>query len=121
MGRRFVDQTTIDQLRRRLDDDRAQLVAQLVDMGVDPKTGEPNGDQFEQGFADSGQSTAEKSLVLSMAEGALQNVREIDAALDRIANGAYGKCESCGQPIGDERLDARPVVRLCVDCKRRDG
>ena len=111
----------LDQIRRRLDEDRGHLITQLVDMGVDPSTGVPDGDQFQQGFADSGQSTAEKALTLSMAEGVLENVREIDAALDRIAGGTYGSCESCGQPIGDERLEARPVARLCVTCKRRAG
>jgi DnaK suppressor protein len=116
-----LEQAALDAIRRRLDDDRVHLITQLRDMGVDPNTGVPNGDQFEQGFADSGQSTAEQTLVLSMAEGVLENVREIDAALERIAVGTYGKCESCGQPIGDERLDARPVARLCVTCKRRAG
>ena len=96
-------------------------MAQLADMGVDPDTGAPDGDHFQQGFADSGQSTAEKALTLSMAEGVLENVKEIDAALDRIAGGTYGSCESCGQPIGDERLEARPVARLCVTCKRAAG
>jgi DnaK suppressor protein len=116
-----LDQATIDRFRRRLDDDRQHLVAQLKDMGVDPNTGAPNGDQFEQGFADSGQSTAEKARVLSMAEGVLDSMREIDAALRRMNEGTYGACESCGQPIGDDRLDARPVARLCVTCKRRAG
>jgi DnaK suppressor protein len=111
----------LDQIRRRLDSDREHLISQLADMGVDPDTGAPNGDQFQQGFADSGQSTAEKALTLSMAEGVLENVKEIDAALGRIAGGTYGSCESCGQPIGDERLEARPVARLCVTCKRRAG
>jgi DnaK suppressor protein len=116
-----LEQAALDQIRRRLDDDRVHLMAQLADMGVDPDTGNPDGDQFDQGFADSGQSTAEKALVLSMAEGALENVKEIDAALARIEGGTYGSCESCGQPIGDERLDARPVARLCVTCQRRAG
>lgn len=116
-----MDQTTLESIRRRLDDDRAHLIAQLKDMGVDPNTGAPNDGQFEQGFADSGQSTAEKALVLSMAEGALDTMREIDAALERIERGTYGSCESCGKAIGDERLDARPVARLCVSCKRAAG
>ena len=116
-----MDQSTLESIRRRLDDDRAHLIAQLKDMGVDPSTGTPNDGQFEQGFADSGQSTAEKARVLSMAEGVLDSMREIDAALERIERGTYGSCESCGQPIGDERLDARPVARLCVSCKRRAG
>ena len=79
-----MEQAALEQIRRRLDDDRAHLMTQLADMGVDPDTGNPDGDQFDQGFADSGQSTAEKALVLSMAEGVLENVKEIDAALERI-------------------------------------
>ncbi len=116
-----MEQAALEQIRRRLDGDRVHLMAQLADMGVDPDTGNPNGDQFEQGFADSGQSTAEKALTLSMAEGVMENVKEIDAALERIAGGTYGSCETCGKPIGDERLDARPVARLCVTCKRAAG
>jgi DnaK suppressor protein len=116
-----VDQATIEVLRRRLDDEKAHLLVQLSDMGIDPTTGAPDGDQFEQGFADSGQSTAEKARVLSMAEGALETMREVDAALARMDEGTYGICESCHKPIGDDRLDARPVARLCLDCKRRAG
>ncbi len=116
-----MDQATIEQLRDRLGDERAHVVTQLVDMGIDPQTGAPEGAQFDQGFADSGQSTAEKARVLSMAEGLLDTMREIDAALRRSEIGTYGKCESCGGTIPAERLEARPVARLCVECKRRTG
>jgi DnaK suppressor protein len=33
--------------------------------------------------------------------------------------GTYGLCERCGQPIGDERLEALPAARLCMTCKRQ--
>jgi DnaK suppressor protein len=111
----------VERLRRRLDDERSEVVTQLVDMGMDPATGTPNGDQFEHGFADSGQATAEKARVLSMAEGLIETLHEIDAALARIDKGTYGRCESCGAEIPAERLDARPVARLCVSCKQRAG
>jgi len=39
------------------------------------------------------------------------------AALARIEDGTYGKCEECGETIGLERLKARPVTTLCIDCK----
>jgi DnaK suppressor protein len=42
----------------------------------------------------------------------------VDAAIARMQDGTYGTCENCGKPIGDERLDARPVARLCLDCKK---
>ncbi len=116
-----MEQATIDALRRRLDDERTHLLTQLADMGVDPTTGAPDGDQFEQGFADSGQSTAEKARMLSMTEGVFESLREVDDALVRMTKGTYGVCESCHKPIGDERLDARPVASLCLDCKRRAG
>ena len=116
-----MDQMTLDSYRRRLDDERQHLIGQLTDMGVDPETGAPTGDHFEHGFADSGQATAEKARVLSMAEGLLENVREVDAAIERMEKGTFGTCESCGDAIPPERLDARPVARLCVACKRRAG
>lgn len=116
-----MDQAILDDLRRRLDEERATLVTQLVDMGIDPNTGAPDSVTFEQGFADSGQATAEKARVLSMAEGVVETLREVDAAIDRIENGTYGRCESCGKEILAERLDARPVARLCMDCQRRLG
>src|SRR5262245_56393570 len=40
-----------------------------------------------------------------------------DEAIGRIEDGSYGKCEECGGDIGIERLKARPVTTLCIDCK----
>jgi RNA polymerase-binding transcription factor len=116
-----MDQATTDSLRRRLDEERANVVSQLTDMGVDPETGAPRSVEFEQGFADSGQSTAEKARVLSIAEGLVETLHEVDAALERIGKGTYGRCESCGDEIPPERMDARPVARLCFRCKQRLG
>lgn len=115
------DGMTVDDFKKKLSSEKKDLISQLVDMGVDPATGVPSGDQFEQGFADSGQSTAEKARVLSFAEGVIASMKEVDAALDRIEKGTFGVCESCGKQIQVERLEARPVARLCLDCKRRNG
>jgi RNA polymerase-binding protein DksA len=116
-----VDQTTLDHLRSQLSGERNDIVTQLVDMGVDPSTGAPNGMQFEQGFADSGQATADKARLLSIAEGLVDMLHDVDAALERMEKGTYGRCESCGAEIPPERLEARPVASLCVDCKKRSS
>ena len=42
---------------------------------------------------------------------------KIDAALEKIEQGEYGACVSCGEDIGVKRLQARPVAELCIDCK----
>lgn len=44
-------------------------------------------------------------------------MNKILAALEKIEEGVYGACESCGEEIGLKRLEARPVAELCIDCK----
>lgn len=39
-------------------------------------------------------------------------------ALEGLEDGTFGVCENCGNPIGAERLAARPHARLCIDCAR---
>ena len=42
---------------------------------------------------------------------------KIDEALEKIEQGIFGECESCGERIGLKRLEARPMAQLCIDCK----
>ena len=42
---------------------------------------------------------------------------KIDDALQRIDDGEFGECDSCGDLIGEKRLEARPVTSLCIECK----
>lgn len=44
-------------------------------------------------------------------------INKIRQALQRIEDGTFGLCESCEEQIGEERLRARPVTTLCIDCK----
>jgi DnaK suppressor protein len=44
-------------------------------------------------------------------------LKKIDYSLQKIEDGSYGECESCGEQIGVKRLMARPVAQLCIDCK----
>jgi len=100
---------------------RAQLVAerdrvqdQLQELGVDRNS-------FDEGFADSGQVTAERGEVEALVGTLRETLTDIDAALAKFERGTYGICEDCGGPIGDARLEAMPMARLCMACasKRR--
>jgi sigma-B regulation protein RsbU (phosphoserine phosphatase) len=42
-------------------------------------------------------------------------LRQVDDALDRLSSGTYGICETCGDPIESDRLEADPLVRFCID------
>jgi RNA polymerase-binding transcription factor DksA len=114
-----VDATTQKELRARLEEERADLIQQLEDMGMSPETGAPDEATFEQGFADSGQATADKASTLSLARSLLEILHEINDAFDRMDKGTYGKCVSCGADIAPERLEVRPYARECMSCKQR--
>ncbi|MCA9494005.1 MAG: RNA polymerase-binding protein DksA [Myxococcales bacterium] len=58
-----------------------------------------------------------RDFTLRMAERERKLLVKIRYALERIQNGEYGVCESCGAPITFGRLMARPVATLCIDCK----
>lgn len=51
-----------------------------------------------------------------------ESLAQLSAALTRIDEGRYGKCEECGEAIPPERLEIRPQARFCVPCQsRRSG
>jgi DnaK suppressor protein len=58
----------------------------------------------------------ERSQVDTLARQHRQHLAEVDAALARLEAGTYGTCQGCGQPIPEERLEARPTARHCVGC-----
>ena len=47
----------------------------------------------------------------------LEEMRAIDAALARIADGTYGQCEECGTEIDYARLEAQPTALRCIECQ----
>ncbi len=58
-----------------------------------------------------------RNAMLRIRDRERKLITKIDDALKRIDDGSYGLCESCGGPIAVERLKARPVTTLCIDCK----
>lgn len=116
-----MDQASLDRARAALDEQRQDLRQQLVDLGAIPDEDAMVEGEFDAGFADSAQSTAERGKVLVLVDALREQLKDVDHAIERIADGTYGVCENCGQPIGDERLAALPHSRLCVTCKQRLG
>ena len=70
-------------------------------------------------LADLGSDTTEQDQDLSLAERGSDEISQIDQALDRIAQGEYGICERCSDPIPLVRLQAIPHTALCTACQAR--
>lgn len=69
--------------------------------------------------ADAGSKSFEREHELSLVAGARTGLEQNQHALDRLDDGTYGICESCGNPIGKLRLQAYPRATLCMSCKSR--
>lgn len=60
---------------------------------------------------------SDRDFVLRIAGRERQMIRKLRYALQRMDEGEYGVCESCGESITFKRLMVRPVATLCIDCK----
>jgi DnaK suppressor protein len=58
----------------------------------------------------------ERQQVAALLDRARRRLADVEAALARRDAGGYGMCETCGEPIGTERLAVRPAARTCIDC-----
>ena len=63
---------------------------------------------------------ADRNFLLRIRDRESKLIKKIKQALDRIENGTYGICESCGEEISVKRLKARPVTTQCIECKAKE-
>jgi DnaK suppressor protein len=63
---------------------------------------------------------ADRNFMLRIRDREHKLIKKIEKALERIDNGTFGICESCGEEIGIERLKARPVTSQCIECKSKE-
>lgn len=102
-------ETTSANVRAQLAAERERVTQQLEELGVDRSS-------FDEGFADSGQVTAERGEVQALVGSLRETLTEIDVALTKLDSGTYGQCESCGGTISEARLEAKPAARFCISC-----
>ena len=62
---------------------------------------------------------SDRNFELRIRDRERRLISKINDALDRIEAKTYGVCEECSENISDERLKARPVTTLCIDCKKK--
>jgi DnaK suppressor protein len=60
---------------------------------------------------------SDRNFLLRIRDRERKLISKIQEAIDRIEKGTYGICEECGEEISEQRLVARPVTTLCIDCK----
>lgn len=105
--------------RRRLEGERTRLqgMRENLEREREETTADGAGElsTVDQHPGDSGTETFELEKTVSLLEQMEDELQEVEAAFQRVEAGAYGICQTCGRPIGDERLEALPATRFCVE------
>ena len=110
-----MDAQLVDQARQTLEAERAR-----IRLALEEEIDHPRVAHGAQTAAATEVTESQRSVQLREREE--QHLTQIEGALKRIEAGTFGRCQTCGQPIAPERLEALPWAQDCINChakKRR--
>ncbi len=114
--------TNFKQYRSRLESERKRLLEEWeqIQANVRPvevrREGSPFGKREEEAT-----ESFELEKRLALEQQLRDHLAEVEHALRKLDEGTYGLCDSCGQPIAPDRLEALPQASLCIDCKAKNA
>ena len=101
---------TLLNLRARLVGDMSQMEDNALNKDQTRTTSMPTS------MAELGSDNSDQELTLDLMGNHKEVLDQIEAALERITDGSYGRCEECGGAIPKARLDAIPYTAFCIKC-----
>ena len=108
-----MDADRIKKFELKLRKMRARLTGEINQMGDEIKEEMPK--NYEDAL-----NVKEEIEMVELEDGVKEKlIAEVEDALDRIAQGGYGKCMGCGSFIPYARLEAVPYTKLCIGCQER--
>lgn len=119
-----TDNDFLERVRAALDEDLSHTNARIA--GLEHALGDyaaaarrtASDDEHDD---DASAMAFDRARTAGLLEAAHEHLDEVASALARLDAGTYGICESCGGPIAPERLEARPIARLCIRCASTHG
>ena len=113
-----------DHFRAELEQHRERLRSTIAhhDIGnssLTEESGELMSSSADNHLADTASETYDREFDEGLEEDAQDQLRDVEAALQRIEDGTYGTCSVCGKKIPVERLEAVPWTTLCIDDARK--
>jgi DnaK suppressor protein len=112
-------QDEIDEIRGGLQRRYEELQAEYEQVATETQvlSREHLADAAGDDDADTGTKTSEREREMSVLRNISERLEQVETALQRLAQGAYGWCERCSAPIPVERLSVFPWATSCVRCK----
>ena len=122
---RKLAKSTVDRFKKRLEAEKTRL-EELIDeyereLEVARLTESSSDRSPDPGNAEASSMKMEYAKELSIEQNTADLLSKVDHALDRVAAGEYGICETCGKPIPVERLDVLPYSTQCVECAAKSS
>lgn len=111
-----MDKATMASLRKKLEELRRALgreAARKADEGREA------GIDGGVDIGDRALTTYIKEVMFAHSENETELLQMVNGSLQRMHDGTYGKCLSCGRDIGIKRLEAVPWTHLCIDCQTK--
>ena len=112
-----LDDTTIDNLRRQLDAREAELQREVREVDADDDAPSRNPRNQVEDAGEQGEQERRETVRHAERERDIEELRQIDAARQRIAQRSYGECIDCGRDIPLARLEVQPWSARCAPCQ----
>jgi DnaK suppressor protein len=111
-----MDKKRLDSFRKRLEE-RQQALRKAVSRTEED--GRIADQDSAQDIADRAASSYTKEFLFSQSNNERQLLQMVETALQRIREGSFGECVSCGNEINARRLEAVPWTRYCIECQEK--
>jgi DnaK suppressor protein len=111
-----MDKKRLETYRKRLEQ-RQQELRRIVSRTE--QDGRAADEAIAQDIADKAASSYTKEFLFHQSNNERQLLNMVEGALDRIRQGSFGQCISCGAEINAKRLEAVPWTRYCIACQEK--
>jgi len=118
-----MEKSLIDGLKVKLEEGKATLEKELASFAVEDPKMKGNWDAKRVSNEDSdmeekADEVEEYDNLLSLEHSLELKLKDVNAALEKITAGTYGKCEKCGKEIETDRLQVAPEAKWCMNCNK---
>ena len=111
-----MDKKKIEGFKKRLEERQLELRRNVTRTAQDGRAADL---ESAQDIADRAANSYNKEFLFHQSNNERQLLQMVQSALDRIREGSFGQCISCGEDINPKRLEAVPWTRHCIACQEK--
>src|ERR1700736_5775605 len=111
-----MDKKKLDSFKKRLETRQQELRRTVSRTEQDGRSAD---EDATQDIADRAANSYNKEFLFHQSNNERQLLQMVEGALDRIREGSFGQCISCGEEINPKRLEAVPWTRHCIECQEK--